>query len=108
MKSQIFKNTVPNEYLFKFLEKVCYIHNEFYVFNKIAYKKSLYLNELDPFLELIEPYYYGAKKMYVKRQKSYTNVLTVIRQICKFNIINYTSKITYDRATYDIEYFIYK
>ena len=37
---------------------------------------------------------------------TYTAFTTVLRQICKFNHIKYTTKIRYEKSTYEIVYYI--
>ena len=38
---------------------------------------------------------------------TYNSFTTIIRQICKYNQITYTSQIKYDKSTYEIVYYIY-
>ena len=106
MSSQIFKQAIPNEILFNFLENTSFKTEKKYIFNKTAYKKGLVNNIIENFLISCIPYYFSSKKKYLERKISY-NTLTVLRQICNFNKITYTSQIKYDKSDYDIEYYIF-
>ena len=53
------------------------------------------------------PYYHISKRKYLERKLTYNSFITVIRQICNFNKITYTSQLKYDKSTYDITYYIY-
>ena len=44
---------------------------------------------------------------YINRKQNYSSFLTVIRQLCRVNNISYTSKIIYNKSSYDIVYYIY-
>jgi predicted site-specific integrase-resolvase len=108
MTSQIFKKQVPNEILFKLLENICSNKNEkYYILNSISFKKGLYCDSISIFLELCKPFYYNSKKKYLERKITYNMFTTVIRQICNFNNIKYTTQIKYDKSVYDIIYIIY-
>jgi len=107
MNSQIFKNQISSELLFDLLEKICSKTENYYVFNKIAYKKGEFLNLLQPFLDVLLPNYHNSKQFYVTRKRTYNSFITIIRQLCKLNSINYTSYISYTKSTYDIVYHIY-
>ena len=107
MKSQIFKNQMSKDILLDILDKICSRGDKYYILNKTSYKKADYSKLLYPFYETILPYYHDSKQHYVTRKSTYCSFITVIRQICKLNVINYTSKIIYNKATYDIVYYIY-
>lgn len=107
MKSQIFKKHIPKELLIEFLNKICERGKNYFILNKISYKKAIYENILSSFNEQILPFYHESKKYYITRKQSYTSFVTVVRQICKLNLINYTNKILYNKSSYDIIYYIY-
>ena len=107
MNSQIFKNQIPKELLFDLLDKICIKNDKYYILNKISYKKCEFLNLLDNFCEKISPAYHKSKQFYVTRKHNYSSFITIIRQICRLNSINYVSKIVYNKSTYDIIYNIY-
>lgn len=108
MKSQLFKMAIPPEILWDFLKQNSAEQEECFLFNKILYKKAEFHEMLTPFLLLLEPYYYDSKKHYVKRKMDYGKFITVIRQLCKINTIEYTPKLIYDKSSYEIEYYIDK
>ena len=55
----------------------------------------------------IEKYYYKCKRFYVTRKQTYKTFITILRQICKFKHLAFTSKIKYDKSKYEIVYYIY-
>lgn len=105
---QIFLSYPSSDILFNFL--VCNSEdNELYfIFSKINYKKALFNGTISPFLKSLEPYYYLSKKHYVNRKMDYNKFITVIRQLCNVNNINYEKKMVYNNSTYDIVYYICK
>jgi len=107
MSLQIFKNKIPNEILFDLLDEIAVKNDKYYVFNTIAYKKGVFNNKINDFVEKCKPYYRLSKMKYVERKPTYNSITTIIRQICNFNKINFTSQIKYDKSTYDIVYYIY-
>ena len=107
MKSQLFKKDVPKEILFDLLNKICINNGKYYILNNISYKKGEYLEIIKPFIKNIMEYYFESKKFYAERKQNYTSFITIIRQICRLNNINYTSKILYNKSSYDIVYYIY-
>lgn len=104
--TQIFKNPIPHDILFTFLDETCTKINHFYVFDKNSYKKGIFIGLIDKFLETCRPYYYLSKQKYTDRKVTYNSFTTVIRQICNYNNITYTSEIKYDKSTYSIVYYI--
>ena len=107
MVSQIFKYKMPNEVLFDFLDIISIKYDKYFIVNLEAYKKGMFNDDISKFYEKIKEYYYLSKRFYLERKMSYTNFTTVLRQICKFNDIHYTSQIKYDKSRYDIIYNIY-
>lgn len=107
MTSQIFKNPIPNNILFSLLEKIAVKTEKCYVFNNSAYKKGLFTNTLQPFIEECKPYYHVSKRKYLERKLTYASFTTILRQICNCNKTTYTSQIKYENSTYDIMYYIY-
>jgi len=107
MTSQIFKQAVPNTILFQFLDNTSIKTEKRYIFNKISYKKALVNNIIDNFLNECKPFYFTSKQKYLERKISYNTITTILRQICNFNKITYTSQIKYDKSSYDIEYYIF-
>jgi X-X-X-Leu-X-X-Gly heptad repeat protein len=106
MSKQIFKYPIPAEPLFGLLDKICMKEENTYIFNNNAYKKGIFDNNIPPFLEECKPYYHASKQKYVEKKMTYTAFTTVLRQICNFNDIKYTTKIRYEKSTYEIVYYI--
>ena len=106
MQNLIFKYDISNNILFDFLNKYCKLENEYYIFNKLVFKQYEFNNLLKIFYNTIEDYYKESKKFYIKREITYNNFLTIIRQICKCNNIPYYSEIKYDKNKYNIIYYI--
>ena len=106
MPSQLFKEPIPLEILFDFLSKVCEKEHSYYKFNSDAYKRANLDDTLSLFLEKINPYYHIAKRKYVDRKQSYSNFVTILRQLCNNQNVGYTSKIFYSKSKYEIIYYI--
>lgn len=107
MSAQIFKNNIPNNILFNLLESICIKNDKYYIFNAESFKKGMFNGFISEFITLCIPYYHLSKRKYLERKVTYNSVITVLRQICKFNKITYTSKILYDKSKYCIVYYIY-
>ena len=109
MSSQIIKTTFPPLLLYLFLQKNASETDTFFVFNNAAYKKAKYNTSIDIFLEECKQYYHISKYKYISdTNMKYARFLTVIRQICNFLKITYTSDIKYIKSAYDIVYYIDK
>ena len=109
MSSQIFKNHIPNELLIKLFDDIAVKSDKCYVLNNNSYKKGMFNNNniITDFINQCIPYYHLSKRKYLERKLTYNSFITIIRQICNFNKITYTSQIKYDKSTYDIMYYIY-
>lgn len=107
MSVQIFKNSVPNEYLFEMLDSVCIKDANHYTFNPESLKKGIYKETIATFIDKCRPYYHISKCKYLDKKLTYNSITTILRQICNFNKIIYTSKIKYDKSAYNIAYYIY-
>tara|TARA_B100000900_G_C20506472_1_gene686101 strand:+ start:656 stop:988 length:333 start_codon:yes stop_codon:yes gene_type:complete len=107
--SQIFKNKIPDNILYDFIKKIGEENHtdNMYIISKNSYKKSIMSDDLETFYNEIKKYYYISKKFYIERKRNYKNFITIIRQICKFNKIPFSSKIFYSKSSYEIKYFIY-
>lgn len=106
MSSQLFKKQVPLDILDDFLKSNCAREGKFYVFSKITYRKAIYHNKIIPFCDNLINYYYSSKQYYVKRDLNYSKFTTVLRQLCNLHKLPYTSRIIYNKSTYDILYYI--
>jgi len=109
MSSQIFKHNISQEILFELLEKICDKNeNNLFVFNNTSFKKGLFNNSIVEFIEICRPYYHISKVKYLDRKLTYKVFTTIVRQICNSNQITYTSKVKYDKSSYEIVYYIYR
>ena len=107
MPSQIFKNPVPNDLLKQLFDENAVKTETGYIINNCVYKKGIFNSSIPKFLEECRPYYHISKREYIDRKLTYKSFNTIIRQICNFNKIIYTSKIIYNKSIYNIEYYIY-
>jgi hypothetical protein len=107
MGLQIFKKQIPKEILYDLLNKICIKNENYYIFNKISYKKAEYQQLLEPFCQSLVESYHISKQTYVTRKQTYNSFLTIIRQLCRLNDINYASNVVYIKSTYEIIYHIY-
>ena len=105
--SQIFKTKIPSEMLFPLLDDIALKNDKCYIINNIAYKKGVFNEIIQKFIEQCEPFYHTSKRKYLERKLTYGSFITIIRQICNYNNIKYTSTIKYDKSKYDIYYYIY-
>ena len=106
--SQIFQKDFPKEKLFDFLDKYCEKKNNKFTLNKVAFKKAKLEKEIEPFCNILKQYYYPSKHHYLEREMLYKNFITIIRQICKYHHLAFTSNIKYFKSKYEIEYFIFQ
>jgi len=106
MTSQIFKTQIPNQLLINLLEENAVKSDKCYVVNNNVYKKGIFNESIPKFIAECRQYYFLSKRKYLDRKLTYNSFITILRQICNFNKITYTSKIRYDKSVYDIEYHI--
>lgn len=104
MTSQIFKTQPSIETFHKFIQENSTFSNNKYMFSKTSFKKAQLKNEIDPFIENVKNNYYSSKKFYTDRTMNYKNLITIIRQICRFHHIPFTSNIKYSNSKYEITY----
>ena len=107
MSSQIFKKLIPNEILFSLLDSICIKNEKHYTYNIESFKRGIFKDVIDKFLDICKPYYHNSKKIYLEKKLTFNSFTTIIRQICNSNGIIYTSQIKYDKSTYIILYYIY-
>ena len=107
MSTQIFKNMIPSEKIFHLLDSLCIKNNKHYIFDLNSFKKGIFTQEINIFLEECKPYYHISKKKYLENKITYNSFTTVLRQICNFNKIIFTSQIKYDKSNYEIIYYIF-
>ena len=105
--SQIFQNIYPKNHFFDFLSQFCELNNNQYIFSKESFKRIKLQEKEVTFCENLKKYYFPSKHHYLEREKNYKNFVTIIRQICKYHHIPFTSDIKYSKSKYEIKYFIY-
>lgn len=107
MSTQIFKKNIPNEFFFSLMDSICMKNEKHYVLNVESFKRGLFKNVIQNFIEECRPYYHLSKRKYLDRKLTYNSFTTIVRQICNFNKLTYTSQIKYDKSIYNIIYYIY-
>jgi hypothetical protein len=107
MSNQIFKKNIPNEILFELLDSICLKNEKHYLLNNESFKKGVFKDIIIIFFEKCRQYYHLSKRKYLEKKLTYNSFTTIVRQICNFNKITYTSQIKYDKSTYNIVYYIY-
>lgn len=107
--SQLFKNKISIQFLLDFLEKInCQKMDNFYIVDITAYKRSIYINALKPFLSQLKEFYYPSKIKYIDPENVNQNKFnTIIRQICKYTNTPYEKKLRHDQSKYSVVYNIY-
>ena len=107
MSTQIFKNKIPSEKIFLLLDLLCIKNNKHYVFDLNSFKKGVFTQDINIFLEECKPYYHISKQKYLENKITYNSFTTVLRQICNFNKVIFTSQIKYDKSNYETIYYIF-
>jgi len=107
MSSQIFKNPIPLSVFTDFLDKNGEKQTNKYIFSKTSFKKAQLEKTIQPFLDSIKSCYFPSKQFYVTRDATYKGLVTIIRQICKYHHIPFTSQIKYSQSKYEIIYTIF-
>ena len=107
MTNQIFRQMIPKEELFKMLDSICHKNEKHYIINNSSYKRGIFKETIAEFIEYCKPYYHTSKQHYLNRKLNYKFFITIIRQICNYHNITYTSQLKYENSTYDIIYYVY-
>ena len=68
---------------------------------KTLYKKVVVNNTCAIFLQTITPFYHKSKQFYCLRTMTYKRWLTILRQLCKYFKLPYTSTVRYHSSMYD-------
>ncbi len=107
--SQLFKNKISIHILLDFLEKInCQKMDNFYIVDITAYKRSIYINALKPFLSELKEFYYPSKYSYIDPENTNQNKFnTIVRQICNYTNTHYEKKLRHDQSKYSVVYRIY-
>ena len=107
MSSQLFKIIIPIQILYELLDCVCVKTPTYYILNNDAFKKGMYTQNIQQFVEICIPYYHVSKRKYLEKKMTFNSFVTIIRQICNTHNITYTSYIKYDKSKYNIVYHIH-
>ena len=78
MANQIFKNNIPNEILFELLNSICIKNDLHYILNIESFKKGIFKELIQQFLENCKPYYHISKRKYLERKLTYNSFTTII------------------------------
>lgn len=114
MSRQIFKSPGPPiEVLMRLLEKISVFKTDkYYYLTSTSYKRCQFEKQHgeDLLVEILldlEKYYIQSKKYFVQRDINYKRILTIVRQLCNFHGVVFSSDIKYEHSSYDICYKIY-
>ena len=105
-KNQVINNDNCYYVLLTLLKEYASTQDNYYVIDIVIYKKLLYNNKLNTFIEELKPYYYDSKLKYLENCKTYNKFLTIIIQICSYNNISYDKKVIYKKSKYEPIYYI--
>ena len=108
MKNQLFKTLVDERLLWGFLTHNVNELEEYYILSKPLYKKAVFNNNINLFIQELDKFYHDSKKYYITRKLDYIKFITIIRQICNSLNIKYTTQFLYNNSSYEIVYYIYK
>ena len=107
MSNQIFKKNVPNSVLYDMLEQICLKTDKYYFIDINSYKKLMFHQLQNKFIEVLRDYYHTGKQFYINRTFTYKSFTNIVRQICKSNSIMYTSEMKYNESKYNIVFYVY-
>lgn len=107
--NQLFVKIPEKEVLFNFLNLICdNIDNNFFIINKISFKKACYKNLISSLYIDLKDYYIKSKQFYLEREVNYKNFLTIIRQLCNCLNIKFIYLKIFNNSNYEIIYKINK
>ncbi len=106
MLNGFFTKNIPIEILYIFLDKVGIKKDKYYLFDYNCFRVMIYHNYNEEFINSIIEYYKPCKQIYLTRPITYNSFITIIRQICKINNVEFKPKILYQHSIYNIEYYI--
>lgn len=104
MSSQLFKSIVALDTFISFLQTLCDVKDDEYIFNNDSFKKANLFDKIEPFIEECKQHYHVSKHKYLNRKITYNALITILRQIAKSHDIRYSSNIKYSKSNYNIEY----
>lgn len=105
MVNQIIQKKVD---IFELFMKKYFVKEQMhYVYNIEVFKKILYDEGLEPFLESLKLYYFKNKHYYLTRNPiNFNQFNTILRQIFNKNELNVIKKVKYTKSKYQVEYYI--
>jgi len=103
--SQIIKENI--DFFKDFITTIGIQEHNYIVLNESIFKKAEYSDLVKPFFEKLIPHYHKSKQFYLTREITFANFITVVRQICKKQNINYSSTIKYSKSSHFMEYYIF-
>ncbi len=110
--SNIFVNDISvgliKDHLYEFLNLYCIKEANFLCINKEIYKKYEFNNKIEIFKNYMKNFYKNSKKYFIEHDNNYNNFTSILRHICKLLVIPYYKKISYNKNSYSIEYYISK
>ena len=104
--NQIFKDKMSCDVLYDLLDQICLRKDKYYFMDETAYRKMLFHNLHEPFLNYLRPYYHVSKTFYLDREFTYNSFTNIVRQVCKHLEIVFESEIKYCHSKYYINFFI--
>lgn len=104
---QLFCKPMDMHELRAFLDKITHATNGSYLIGYHAFKKLVFHELHTEFRDLLRPYYHKSKQYYIERDLSYKSFITIIRQVCKYNGIQITSRVRYVESNYTNEYTVF-
>ena len=102
----IFTKKIPIEILYNILDKIAIKKDKSYLFNYNCFRIMIYHKWNEEILQSLIDYYNPSKQYYLTRPITYNSFITIIRQICKINNVEFKTKIMYQHSIYNIEYYI--
>jgi len=86
--SQVFKLQPSFEFLQEILD-FAIKENNYHVIDFITYKKIVFHNFQEEWLDKLLNHYHISKQFYITRKFSFQSFITIIRQLCKYFDIKY-------------------
>jgi hypothetical protein len=108
MNHHLFKNSPPLETLIQLLREICPKEEEYFIVDAIAYKKMVFSNKQELFLDNLLPCYHKSKQHYITRDFTYNSFVNIIRQICIYHNHSFVASKKYNHSVYNIRYIIDK
>ncbi len=108
-KKYLFRAAVNIQPLMEILEKVSVRIDEdkWFQFDISAFRKMVFQNIHQPFLNVVKDYYYPAKwRKYGNKELTYNSFTTILRQLCNEVGRTFYTKHVYDHSVCNTVYFI--